>query len=290
MTTSTPVLGRPTRPSARARTTPTGLGAWRRPSPGPTQTGVSALIPYVVAGYPDAETSLRIALAAADAGADLLEVGVAVLGPARGRCHAAAGVGDGARGRRDARGVTAAHRADRRRATGPAPGSDGVCEPGDRRRRRRRRRPTAGRRRCGRADRRRPHARRRGAIRGRGPRRGARGGLSRGPDHAAGSAGRDRGTERRVPLLRVAGRRDGARSSLPSSVGRLVRSVKAASPVPVAVGFGVSRPAHVRAIAKAGADGVIVASALVDALGPDGRDVEGLARLVGALRAATGSA
>ena len=59
--------------------------------------------------------------------------------------------------------------------------------------------------------------------------------------------------------------------------------------MPVAVGFGVSRPAHVRAIAQAGADGVIVASALVDALGPDGRDVAGLARLVGDLREATGS-
>ena len=38
--------------------------------------GRAALIPYVVAGYPDAETSLRIALAAADAGADVLEVGL----------------------------------------------------------------------------------------------------------------------------------------------------------------------------------------------------------------------
>jgi tryptophan synthase alpha chain len=55
----------------------------------------------------------------------------------------------------------------------------------------------------------------------------------------------------------------------------------------VAVGFGVSRPAHVRAIARAGADGVIVASALVDALGPDGRDVAVLTRLVTDLRAAT---
>jgi tryptophan synthase alpha chain len=79
----------------------------------------------------------------------------------------------------------------------------------------------------------------------------------------------------------------GARSSLPPTVGRLVREVRAISPVPVAVGFGVSRPAHVRAIARAGADGVIVASALVDALGPDGRDVDGMARLVGALRHAT---
>ena len=70
----------------------------------------------------------------------------------------------------------------------------------------------------------------------------------------------------------------GARTSLPASVGRLVRDVKAASPVPVGVGFGVSKPAHVRAIAAAGADGVIVASALVDALGPDGRDVDGSGR------------
>ena len=38
--------------------------------------GRVALIPYIVAGYPDAETSLAIALAAIDAGADLLEVGL----------------------------------------------------------------------------------------------------------------------------------------------------------------------------------------------------------------------
>jgi len=56
----------------------------------------------------------------------------------------------------------------------------------------------------------------------------------------------------------------------------------------VAVGFGVSRPAHVRAIAGAGADGVIVASALVDALGRDGTDVAALGALVARLRAATG--
>jgi tryptophan synthase alpha chain len=79
----------------------------------------------------------------------------------------------------------------------------------------------------------------------------------------------------------------GARATLPASVGRLVKDVKAVSPVPVAVGFGVSKPAHVRAIAKAGADGVIVASALVDALGPDGGDLTALGRLVGDLRRAT---
>jgi tryptophan synthase alpha chain len=79
----------------------------------------------------------------------------------------------------------------------------------------------------------------------------------------------------------------GARASLPPSVRGLVAAAKAESPVPVAVGFGVSRPAHVRMLVRAGADGVIVASALVDALGPDGRDVPALARLVGELRVAT---
>jgi len=38
--------------------------------------GRAALIPYVVAGYPDAETSFAAACAAIDAGADLLEVGL----------------------------------------------------------------------------------------------------------------------------------------------------------------------------------------------------------------------
>jgi tryptophan synthase alpha chain len=80
----------------------------------------------------------------------------------------------------------------------------------------------------------------------------------------------------------------GARTALPTSAGRLIRDVVAASPVPVGVGFGVSRPAHVRAIARAGAGGVIVASALVDALGSDGRDVDRMTRLVRDLAAATG--
>ncbi len=79
----------------------------------------------------------------------------------------------------------------------------------------------------------------------------------------------------------------GARASLPSGIRGLVAEVRAVSPVPVAVGFGVSRPAHVKALAGAGADGVIVASALVDALGPDGTDVARMGRLVATLRSAT---
>ena len=79
----------------------------------------------------------------------------------------------------------------------------------------------------------------------------------------------------------------GARTSLPPSVAGLVAAAKADSPVPVAVGFGVSKPAHVRMLVDAGADGVIVASALIDGLGPDGLDAATLARLVTELRAAT---
>ncbi len=103
------------------------------------------------------------------------------------------------------------------------------------------------------------------------------------PERRAAVAARSGGFLYCVSLVGVTG----ARSSLPASVSGLVADVKAASPVPVAVGFGVSKPAHVRAIAKAGADGVIVASALVDALGEDGRDVAALGALVAKLRAAT---
>ena len=79
MTTSTALDRQPTAPPARttrpARTRIAAAFARRRAE------GRAALIPYVVAGYPDAETSLEIALAAADAGADLLEVGLPYCDP-----------------------------------------------------------------------------------------------------------------------------------------------------------------------------------------------------------------
>src|SRR6186997_3124224 len=40
------------------------------------ESGRLAFVPYVVAGYPDASTSEAAALAAIDAGADLLEIGL----------------------------------------------------------------------------------------------------------------------------------------------------------------------------------------------------------------------
>ena len=81
----------------------------------------------------------------------------------------------------------------------------------------------------------------------------------------------------------------GARSSGPHNISALVARVKSKAPLPVAVGFGVSKPEHVRAVARTGADGVIVGSALIDALGNDGRDAAAFTALCRDLAAATAS-
>ncbi|MCK5698291.1 MAG: tryptophan synthase subunit alpha, partial [Candidatus Aenigmarchaeota archaeon] len=55
----------------------------------------------------------------------------------------------------------------------------------------------------------------------------------------------------------------GARSGVSDSTLELVSKVKGKTDVPVLVGFGVSEPAHARKLVSAGADGVIVGSAIV---------------------------
>jgi tryptophan synthase alpha chain len=252
------------------------------------QAGRAALIPYVVGGYPDADTSFRIALAAVDAGADLLEIGLPYSDP----------LADGATVQR-ASGVALAAGAtlegslqliERIAAARPSVplvpmgyanqfigGGDGSE-----------------------AARRLSSAGAAGAIvADLTPDEGAPfESVARDnelavvylvapttlPERRAAIAARTGGFLYSVSLVGVTG----ARSSLPATVGRLVRDVTAVSPVPVGVGFGVNRPAHVRALIRAGAGGVIVGSALVDALGPDGRDVDRLAKLVHELVGATG--
>ena len=250
--------------------------------------GRAALIPYVVAGYPDAETSLEIALAAADAGADLLEVGLPYSDP----------LADGATLQRASQAAIKAGATlegslrliERIGAARPdlplvpmgyanqvIGGGDGEVVA--------RRLADAGAAGVIVADLTPDEGSPFEAV--------ARAvGLAviylvaptTAPERRAAIARRSGGFLYCVSLVGVTG----ARTALPRTVGRLVRDVTAASPVPVAVGFGVSAPAHVRAIVKAGAAGVIVASALVDSLGPDGRDVDALARLVRSLRSATG--
>jgi tryptophan synthase alpha chain len=56
----------------------------------------------------------------------------------------------------------------------------------------------------------------------------------------------------------------GARQQLGEQVIPLVGKLKQKTDTPVCVGFGVSRPEHARQLAKAGADGVIVGSAVVN--------------------------
>lgn len=56
----------------------------------------------------------------------------------------------------------------------------------------------------------------------------------------------------------------GVRSELSGSLARFLSQVRAATPSPLVVGFGISRPEHLRAVAAGGADGAIVASALAD--------------------------
>ncbi|HEX9282396.1 MAG TPA: tryptophan synthase subunit alpha [Gemmatimonadales bacterium] len=88
-----------------------------------------------------------------------------------------------------------------------------------------------------------------------------------------------------ISRLGVTGARDEVPPDLPDHVAR----VRAASPLPLAVGFGISTPAQARATAAL-ADGVVVGSAIVEALGTGGAAAaERLVRdLAAAVRSGTG--
>jgi tryptophan synthase alpha chain len=82
-----------------------------------------------------------------------------------------------------------------------------------------------------------------------------------------------------IARLGVTGRRD----RLPEGLAESVARVRRASPLPIAVGFGISSPAQVRAVGDL-ADGVVVGSALVEAL--EQRGVKGMEQLLAGCRAA----
>jgi tryptophan synthase alpha chain len=79
----------------------------------------------------------------------------------------------------------------------------------------------------------------------------------------------------------------GARSAMRAATLDEVAALRTACTVPVAVGFGVSTADHARAVARI-ADGVIVGSALIDALDRDG--TAGVERLMAELRGAIDTA
>ena len=74
----------------------------------------------------------------------------------------------------------------------------------------------------------------------------------------------------------------GARREADPELPRILDRVRAATPLPLVAGFGISEPAHVRAIAPH-ADGAIVGSRLVDAI----RKGEDFAALIRFLKQAT---
>ena len=77
----------------------------------------------------------------------------------------------------------------------------------------------------------------------------------------------------------------GERAELPEGLAETVERVRASTDVPVAVGFGISTPDQARAVADV-ADGVIVGSRIVRAAGEGGADAVGsvVRELAGALR------
>jgi tryptophan synthase alpha chain len=70
----------------------------------------------------------------------------------------------------------------------------------------------------------------------------------------------------------------GARERLSDEAGTLINRVRPRTRLPLAVGFGISRPEHAAALRDAGADGVIVGSALVKLVGEHARDPGQMAR------------
>ncbi|XP_022155957.1 tryptophan synthase alpha chain-like [Momordica charantia] len=71
----------------------------------------------------------------------------------------------------------------------------------------------------------------------------------------------------------------GARTSVSGRVQALLREIKEVTKKPVAVGFGISKPEHVKQVAGWGADGIIVGSAMVKLLGEAQSSEEGLKEL-----------
>ena len=242
----------------------------------------AALMPYLMAGYPDLDRSAEAGLAAADAGADLIELGVPFSDPL-------------------ADGPVIHAAATEALAAGATPhGALRVCE------------QLAGRlpvvlmvyanvvltagaeqfalraaaRRGGRADRARPAPRRgRRACAPPATPRASRWCRSwrptSTPERVAEIGSEARGFVYTVSLTGTTGER----AELPPGLAETVAGVRDAATVPVAVGFGISTSDHARAVAEI-ADGVIVGSRVVRAAGEGGPRAVGelVAELAAALR------
>ena len=258
-------------------------GEARSPSPGPPAAlrggadrgglraakdeGRAALMPYMMAGYPDRETSLAVAEAYADAGADLVELGVPFSDPlADGpTIHAAATAALGGGG--DA--GDARWRSARRSRSGSRSSSWSTrtwCwRMGARLSSRGVRLPPG------------PPGRSFPTCRWRRPSRCARrfadAGLALVPLVAPTTPAERRAricaaAQGFVYVVSTVGT-TGERDELPPELAELVAATKAEAEVPVAVGFGIGTPEQAAEVGEV-ADGVIIGSRLVRAAGEAG--------------------
>ena len=222
----------------------------------------AALMPYLMGGFPTLDASRAIGEAYAEAGADLVELGVPFSDPlADGPVIHAAGTAALEAG------ATAARRAGgRARARRGGPGRAHVLRQPRARARAGALRRRARRARDQRPDRARPAARGGAATRSPPATRRRRAGRARGADDAGRPARRDRRAARAASSTRSRSpaRPASARAS-PSDLPAILARTKAHADVPVALGFGIGTPEAAAQAADAGADGVIVGSRLVRA-------------------------
>jgi tryptophan synthase alpha chain len=241
----------------------------------------AALMPYLMGGYPSPEDSLAAGLAAADAGADLIELGVPFSDPlADGPVIHAAGTAALAAGVRPAdvlevcgtlservpvvlmtyANVVLVDGADAYARRAADAGAAGLIVPDL---------PQE------------EAAAVRAACDSAGIALVPLVAPSSTPERVAEVGERARGFVYAVSLAGTTGERE----QLPPELPRLVERVRAAASVPVAVGFGISTPAQATAVGEL-ADGVIVGSRVVRAAGEGGAQAVGavVAELAEALR------
>ncbi len=75
----------------------------------------------------------------------------------------------------------------------------------------------------------------------------------------------------------------GERAEVASSLPERVAAIRATTALPIAVGFGISNPDHVRQVSQF-ADGIVVGSAIVKRIGEFGQSPELIAKLADFIR------
>lgn len=73
----------------------------------------------------------------------------------------------------------------------------------------------------------------------------------------------------------------GARSELKTTTVGLIKRIKHHSDIPISVGFGISKPEHVKEVISAGSDGAIVASAILNIITENLNDKDLMIKIIG---------